>query len=107
MLWGTFDDMMGAIKRLEHFSGMFKADGPFTSLSAFGRNLALFYDFGDEADRPSASGFAGGFVLCAGAGAILAKKCDNIFVSENMDMQADIAAWWWRTNEFVRWKVMA
>lgn len=93
MIWGDAKDMRYAVKRLKHFANLFVPDAPFTSLSPFGRNLALFYDFGDGE-------LLGDLVLCAGAGRILANKCESVRVADDAGMQADIAAWWWRANRF-------
>ena len=97
MVYGTAVDLSAAVKRLRHFAPMFAHDGPFTACSAFGRNLALFYDCADNPD------YMGDFVLCAGAGRILAYKCDEHRITERPDIQAEIAAWWWRANEIVDW----
>lgn len=99
MIWASASDMLRAIKRLEHFVPMFAADGPFTALTPFGRNLAAFYDSDDDV--------LSGFVLCAGAGSILADKCDRQRIADAPEVQAEIAAWWWRATEHVNWKVLA
>ena len=99
MVYGTAQDLRTAIKRLEHFARAFKSDGPFTALTPFGRNLALFYDGADKPD------YMGDFVLCAGAGAILCEKCNQFRIADRFDIQAEIAAWWWRANEHVNWRI--
>ena len=99
MIWGNADDMRVAIKRLAHFATMFRHDGPFTALTPFGRNLALFYDCADKPD------YIGDFVLCAGAGSILCAKCDANRIADRPDIQAEIASWWWRANQHLDWKI--
>ena len=101
MIWGTYDDLRSAVKRLEHFAGLFKVDGPFTALTPFGRNLALFHDFGDPRD------YIGDFVLCAGAGKILSAKCDLVRIMDDDAIQSEIASWWWRANEHCNWHLMS
>ena len=96
MIWGNHAEMRAAVKRLKHFKDLFPHDAPFTSVTPFGRNLALFYDSVDD-------DLLGDFVLCAGAGRILNKRCDSVRVADDVTTQADIAAWYWRATEIVEW----
>lgn len=91
MIAGTYAEMKAAVKRLNYFRSRFVADGPFTSVSPFGRNLAAFYDHDED--------MVSGMALCAGAGRILNQRCDTVYVDDDPQAQADIAAWWWRANE--------
>ena len=100
MIWGNNDDLREAVKRLRHFATLFKADGPFTALTPFGRNLAWFFDTKDGPD------YFGDFVLCAGAGKLLADKCDRFRIVERPDIQAEIASWWWRANSWVNLEIL-
>ena len=100
MIWSNNDDLRKAVTRLRHFAPMFKADGPFTALTPFGRNLALFFDYADKPD------YLGDLVLCAGAGRILFQKCDRHRILDRPDIQAEIASWWWRANKFVNLPVL-
>lgn len=107
MISGTNDDMRRAVKRLYHFRDAFKADGPFTSLTPFGRNLALLADYGvyEQAAEDSVDELVADLAVCAGAGRILANRCDSVLVSEAIETQADIAAWWWRANRVADMRV--
>ena len=106
MLWGTAADMRLAIKRLDHFKARFPVDGPFTALTPFGRNLALFHDCGNRGDKPEKDELIGLFGLLAGAGRLLSDKCERVHVDDSIEMQSEIAAWWWRANAMVSWKLL-
>ena len=106
MIWGNSDDLRKAVVRLRHFVPMFKADGPFTALTPFGRNLALFFDCADKPDEGSKARYLSDLVLCAGAGSILFQKCDAHRILDRPDIQAEIASWWWRANEFVNLPIL-
>lgn len=98
MIFGTAQELREAVKRLNHFRDDFTADGPFTSLSPFGRNLALFYDHDED--------MVSQLCVAAGAGRVLKNRCDAVYVKDDAQMQADIAAWWWRANQYADWRRM-
>jgi hypothetical protein len=100
VIWGSAKELREAVKRLNHFREDFPADGPFTSVSAFGRNLALFHDHAET----DSEGMVEQMVLCAGAGRILNARCNKVHVAEDEQTQADIASWWWRANQYADWR---
>lgn len=100
MIWGTYGDLREAVKRLRHFAPLFKADGKFTALTSFGRNFALFLDVNGTQD------YLGDLVLCAGAGKLLADKCDRVRIAERLDIQSEIAAWWYHANDWLDLEIL-